>query len=102
MQPAPEQRAHLLRRHRVAGVQAVDARHAGTDPHPGRLTPFGVVRRQPGVSLVGRVQGSDLPGQIVITGPGGELVHAHGHTTKKAISPASAVTSTLGVLPSVH
>ena len=84
MQPAPEQSAHLLRRHRVADVQTVDTLHAGTDPHPGRLAPFGVVRGEPGVSLVGRVQGSDLPGQIVITRPGGELVQAHGHTHPKA------------------
>jgi hypothetical protein len=35
MQPAPEQSAHLLRRHRVADVQTIDTCHAGTDPHPG-------------------------------------------------------------------
>ena len=87
MQPAPEQSAHLLRRHRVADVQTVDSLHAGTDPHPGRLAPFGVVRGEPGVPLVGRVQGSDLPGQIVITGPGGELVQAHGHTPERQFRP---------------
>ena len=48
MQTAAEQGSHLLGGHRVAGGQAVDPVHAGTDPHPGRLTPFGVVRRQPG------------------------------------------------------
>jgi hypothetical protein len=80
MQPAPEQSAHLLRRHRVAAVHAVDTLHAGTDPHPRRLAPFGVIRGEPSVSLVGGVQGCDLPGQVVITGPGGELVKAHSHT----------------------
>ena len=87
MQPAPEQSAHLLRRHRVADVQTVDALHAGTDPHPRRLAPLGVVRGEPDVSLVGRVQGSDLPGQIVITRPGGELVQTHGHTSERQFRP---------------
>jgi hypothetical protein len=65
MQPTPEQSTHLLRRHRIAHVQTVDTCHAGTDPHPRRLTPLGVVRGEPDVSLVGRVQGSDLPGGTV-------------------------------------
>jgi hypothetical protein len=43
MRPAPEQRLHLLRRHRVADVLAVDSCQAGTHPYPGRLAPFGVV-----------------------------------------------------------
>ncbi len=69
MQTAAEQRSHLLGGHRVAGGQAVDPVHAGTDPHPRRLTPFGVVGRQPGVTFLGRVQRRDLPGQVVIPGP---------------------------------
>ena len=56
VQTAAEQRSHLLGGHRVAGGQAVDPVHAGTDPHPRRLTPFGVVRRQPGVTFLGRIQ----------------------------------------------
>jgi hypothetical protein len=87
MQPAPEQGSHLLRRHRIADIQTVDSVHAGADPHPGRLAPFGVVRGEPGAPLVGRVQGSDLPGQVVITGPGGELVQAHGHTPERQFRP---------------
>jgi hypothetical protein len=83
----PQQSAHLLRRHRVADIQTVDTCHAGTDPHPGRLAPLGVIRSQPGASLVGRVQGSDLPGQIVITRPGAELVQAHSHTPKRQSRP---------------
>jgi hypothetical protein len=96
MQPAPEQSPHLLRRHRVANVQTIDSLHAGTNPHPGRLAPFGVIRGKPAVSLVGRVQGSDLPGQIVITRPGAQLVQAHRHIPEKAIPPAPAVKPTLG------
>jgi hypothetical protein len=34
VQTAAEQCTHLLRRHRVAGGQAVDPVQAGTDPHP--------------------------------------------------------------------
>ena len=66
MQTAAEQRSHLLRGHRVPDAQAVDPIHAVTDPHPRRFTPFGVVRRQPGMTFLGRIQGGDLPGQIVI------------------------------------
>ena len=69
VQAAAEQGSHLLGGHRVAGGQAVDPVHAGTDPHPWRLTPFGVVGRQPGMTFLGRIQGRDLPGQIVIPGP---------------------------------
>ena len=56
VQTAAEQRSHLLGGHRVAGGQAVDPVQAGTDPHPRRLTPFGVVGRQPGVTFLGRIQ----------------------------------------------
>jgi hypothetical protein len=66
-QTAAKQCPHLLACHRVAGGQTVDPAQAGTDPHPGRLTPFGVIRRQPGVTFLGRVQGCDLAGQVVIT-----------------------------------
>src|SRR5215216_6985731 len=66
VQTAAEQRSHLLGGHRVADGQAVDPDHAGADPHPGRLSAFGVVGRQPGMTFLGRVQGCDLPGHIVI------------------------------------
>ena len=94
VQTAAEQRSHLLGGHRVADGQAVDPVHAGADPHPGRLTPFGVVGRQPGVTFLGRVQRSDLPGQVVIPGPGGELVEAHRHTHPKGVHAAPAVRPT--------
>jgi hypothetical protein len=101
MQPAPEQSPHLLRRHRIAHVQTVDTRHAGPDPHPGRLAPLGVIRGEPDVSLVGRVQGSDLPGQIVITGSCSELVQAHRHTHPKGYMPPGR-SSRPELLPTVH
>ena len=94
VQAAAEQRSHLLGGHRVAGGQAVDPVQAGTDPHPGRLTAFGVVRRQPGVTFLGRIQRRDLPGQIVIPGPGCELVEAHRHTHPKGVHAAGAVRPT--------
>src|SRR5512133_1336361 len=52
MHAAPEQRAHLLSRHRVADIQTVNSLHAGTDPQTRRLAPFGVIRGEPGVPLV--------------------------------------------------
>ena len=94
VQAAAEQGSHLLRGHRVAGGQAVDPVHAGADPHPGRLAALGVVRRQTGMTFLGRIQRSDLPGQIVIPGPGGELVEAHRHTHPKGVHAAGAVRPT--------
>ena len=101
MQTAAEQGSHLLGGHRVAGGQAVDPVHAGADPHPWRLTPFGVVGRQPGVTFLGRIQGRDLPGQIVITGPGCELVEAHRHTHPKGVHAAGR-SGRPELLPTVH
>jgi hypothetical protein len=71
VQTVAEQGSHLLRGHWVADGQVVDAGHAGTDPHPRRLTTFGVIRGQPGVTFAGRIQRRDLPSQIVVSGPGG-------------------------------
>ena len=52
---------------------------ASADPahRPGDLAALAVVVRQPGVLLVGRIQGSDLPGQVRIPVPGGQLVDRH-------------------------
>jgi hypothetical protein len=73
VQTAAEQRSHLLGGHRVADGQAVDPAQAGTDRRPRRLTAFGVVRRQPGMTFLGRIQRRDLPGQVVISGSRCEL-----------------------------
>ena len=94
MQTAAEQRSHLLGGHRVAGGQAVDPVQAGADPDARRLTPFGVVGRQPGMTLLGRIQRRHLPGQIVIPRPSCELVHAHRHTHPKGVHAAGAVMPT--------
>jgi hypothetical protein len=75
-----EQCPHLVRRYRVAGVEAVDAGHARTDPDPGLFAAIGVVGRQASVALLRRIQRGHLPGQVVIPRPGGQLVHAHRHT----------------------
>jgi hypothetical protein len=88
VQAEPEQRAHLLGGHRIVRGQAADPVQAGTDPHPRRLASFGVVRRQPEATLLGRVQGRHLPGQIVIPRPRSELVDAHRHTHPKGVHAA--------------
>jgi hypothetical protein len=85
MQTAAEQGSHLLRGHRVASGQSVDPVHARADPHPRRLTAFGVVGRQPSVTLLGGIQRRHLPGQVVIPRPGCELVEAHGHNPERGI-----------------
>ena len=46
-----------------------------------------IVRRQPSMTFLGRVQGSDLSGQVVIPGPCCELVEAHRHTHPKGYMP---------------
>jgi hypothetical protein len=101
VQTAAEQRSHLLGGHRVAGGQAVDPVQAGADPHPWRLTAFCVVGRQSGVTFLGCVQGCDLPGQVVIPGPGWEFVDAHCHIHLKGVHAAGAV-SRSELLPTVH
>jgi hypothetical protein len=85
VQAAAEQRPHLLRGHRIAGGKSVDSLHPGTDPQPRCLTPFGVVGRQAGVPLLGRIQSSHLPREVVIAQPGGELVDARSHAFPKGI-----------------
>jgi hypothetical protein len=94
MQAAAEQRSHLLRGHRVADWQTVDPVQAGADPDAWCLTPLDVVRRQPGVTLLDRVQGSHLAGQIVIPRSRCELVDAHRHTRLKGVHAARAITPT--------
>jgi hypothetical protein len=101
VQPATEQRSHLLRRHRIACGQAVDPLQAGASPHPGRLTAFGVVRRQTGMTFFGRVQGSHLSGQVVIPGPRCELVDTHRHIHPKGYMPPKR-SSRDELLPTVH
>jgi hypothetical protein len=101
VQTAAEQRSHLLPGHRVASGKSVDPVHPRADPHPRGLTPFGVIRRQPGVILLSRVKRRHLPGQIVIPRPGGELVHAHRHNPQSRFHPRGGHAG-LGVRPRVH
>jgi hypothetical protein len=74
VQAAAEQGPHLLRAHQIAGGEAVNSRHPRTDPLPGCLTPLGVVGRQAGVALLGRIQSSHLSREVVIARPGGLIV----------------------------
>ena len=76
-QPGAEQGLHLLGGHRRAGEVVADAGAAGTDPHPGDLAAFGVVRRQSEMPLLGDVLHRDLPGQVVIARPRRQLVQRH-------------------------
>jgi hypothetical protein len=94
MQTTAKQGSHLLRGHRVAGGKSVDAIQAGTHPHPGHLTPLGVVGRQPDVTFLGRIQRRDLSGQIVVPRPSCELVDAHRHTHPKGVHTVAAVRPT--------
>jgi hypothetical protein len=53
------------------------------------------------MTFLGRIQGSDLPGQIVIAGPGRELVDAHRHTHPKGYMPPER-SGRPELLPTVH
>jgi hypothetical protein len=79
METGPEQGPHLLRGHHIAGVELVDPGQSGAHPDPWGFAAFGVVGRQSEMALLGGVQGGDLPGQVVVPRPGGELVDAHSH-----------------------
>jgi hypothetical protein len=89
---ADRSRPHLLRRHRVAGYEAVDPVHAGTDPRPWHLTPFGVVRRQLGMTFVGlpRPAGSPRRRQSPPSAPPGwPRPSRHRHPVRRATPRAS-------------
>jgi len=55
MQTDPEQRLHVLRCHRIANLQTVDAGQPGTNPNAGALTALGVVASEWDVALFGRI-----------------------------------------------
>ena len=81
-----EQGRHLLGGHLLPGLQ-VDVGQGGAEPHPGGLATLGVVVGQAGVPAVGRIQHGDLPGQVGIPVPGGQLVDRH-HTPVSTTPPS--------------
>jgi hypothetical protein len=87
MQANAEQRLHLLRGHRISGVQTVDTSQPGADPHAGALTQLGVVAGERNVAFLGRIQGRDLPSQVVVPRPRRQLVDAHRHASQKPAKP---------------
>jgi hypothetical protein len=85
--PNAEQRLHLLRRHRIAGLQAVDPGQSGANPHTGCFATLGVVAGERDVAFLGGIQGRDLPSQVVVPRPRGQLVDAHRHASQKPTNP---------------
>jgi hypothetical protein len=83
MHPGAEAGQHLLRGHRIAGLQAINPDHARADPRPRRFAALVVVGGQAGMTLGGGVEGRHLPGQVVVPRAGGELVDTHGHSHPK-------------------
>ena len=71
-----EQGRHLVCGHVLAGVQ-VDVGQGGAEPPAGGLPALAVVVRQPGVPAVGGIHRGDLPGQVRVPVPGGQLVERH-------------------------
>jgi hypothetical protein len=61
MQAHAEQRLHLLRGHRIPGLQTVDPGQPGTDPHTRCFATLAVVAGEWNVAFLGRIQGRDLP-----------------------------------------
>ena len=62
MQADAEQRLHLLRRYRIAGLQTVDPGQPGADPNARCFATLGVVAGEWDVAFLGHIQGRDLPG----------------------------------------
>ena len=95
-----EQGRHLLGGHLLPGLQ-VHVGQGRAEPHAGGLPTLGVVVGQGGVPAVGRIQHGDLPGQVRIPIPGGQLVERH-HTPVSTTPPSgwthSRDTSSLGSL----
>jgi hypothetical protein len=89
MHARAEEGPHLLRRHHIPGAQAVKPDYARANPGSRTLSAFGVVGRQPDMSLRGSVQRRDLPGQIVVPRAGAELVDAHRHNHRRRIGSTS-------------
>jgi hypothetical protein len=87
MQPDAEQRLHLLRRHRIAGVQTVDPGRPGADPHTRCFAALGVIAGECDMTFLCRIQGCDLPGQVVVPRARRQLVTAHRHASQKPASP---------------
>ena len=76
--PAPNSSFICSSPTRSPGRQA-DPGQAGTPPGAGRLAFGGVVVGQGGVATPGRVQGRDLPGQVLIARPGRQLLQPDRH-----------------------
>ena len=60
-------------------------------------TVLNAVLSDPRHDLLCRIQRRDLPGQIVIPGPRGELVHADRHTYPKGVHATAAVRPTWAI-----
>jgi len=72
----PEQGRHLVLGDLVPAAQ-VHVTQRGPEPLSRGLTLLAVVVRQAGVPTVGDVQRGDLPGQVRVPVPGGQLVDGH-------------------------
>ncbi len=77
--PSPEQQLHLLSRHLGTGEVVADRCAAPAHPRPRGFAVLGVVRRQALVALFRRILHGHLPGQVVISRPGRQLVQRHRH-----------------------
>src|SRR5579875_3546369 len=84
MPTLPEQGLHLLSRDVVASVDAVDPSQSGAEPLAWRFALLRVVVAQAGVPLLGAVMHRDLPRQVRVTVPGGQLVQAHHAVSRRA------------------
>jgi len=87
----PEQGAHLRGGH-LRPVLQVDVTQGGAEPLPWGLPALAVVVRQAGVAALRGVERSDLPGQVRVPVPGGQLVKGH-HTPVSTKPPAGSTRS---------
>jgi hypothetical protein len=62
MKTDAEQCLHLLRSHRIASLQTVDAGQPGADPNARAFTAFGVVAGESDMAFFGCIERRHLPG----------------------------------------
>ena len=74
-----EQGPHLRLRHPIPDMDGAESGDAGADPPAGPFTLLGVVVRQRRAAPLGGVGDRDLPGQIGIPVPGGQLMQTRSH-----------------------
>ena len=85
--PSPNSAFICSRGDLVTRLDTVKGGESGAEPDAGGFAALGVIIGQPGMALVGRVVHRNLPSQVRIPVPGGQLVQTHHNTYRRRDSP---------------